>query len=65
LEQQVPQLLKQLVEAGQLMAVESEFGLQTREGARWTHDFSRRRTAALGDDQRLNSKRAELLRDGC
>jgi len=65
LEQQVPKLLKQLVEAGQLMAVESEFRLQTREGARWTHDFSRRRTAALGDDQRVNSKRAELLRDGC
>lgn len=65
LEQQVPKLLKQLVDAGQLMAVESEFRLQTREGARWTHDFSRRRTAALGDDQRINSKRAELLRDGC
>ena len=34
LEQQVPKLLKQLVDAGQLMAVESEYRLQTREGAR-------------------------------
>jgi len=64
LEQQVPQQLKQLVDAGQLMAVESEYRLQTREGARWTHDFNRRRTAALNDDQRINAKRAELLRDG-
>lgn len=64
LEQQVPKLLKQLVDAGQLMAVETEYRLQTREGAVWTHDFNRRRTAALNDDQRINSKRAELLRDG-
>lgn len=64
LEQQVPQLLKQLVESGQLMAVETEFRLQTREGASWTHDFNRRRTSALNDDQRINSKRSELLREG-
>ena len=64
LEQQVPVLLKQLVDAGQLMAVESEYRLQTREGVVWTHDFNRRRAAALNDDQRINSKRAELLRDG-
>ena len=64
LEQQVPKLLKQLVDAGQLMAVETEYRLQTREGAVWTHDFNRRGTAALNDDQRINSKRAELLRDG-
>jgi hypothetical protein len=64
LEQQVPKLLKQLVDAGLLMAVETEYRLQTREGAVWTHDFNRRRTSALNDDQRINSKRAELLRDG-
>ena len=64
LEQQVPKLLKQLVDAGQLMPVENEYRLQTREGARWTNDFNRRRTAVLNDDQRINSKRAELLRDG-
>jgi hypothetical protein len=64
LEQDVPKLLKQLVDAGQLMAVESEYRLQTREGVLWTHDFNRRRTSALNDDQRINSRRAELLRDG-
>jgi len=64
LEQQVPKLLKQMEVDGHLMAVESEYRLQTREGVLWTHDFNRRRTSALNDDQRINSKRAELLRDG-
>lgn len=64
LEQQIPQRLQHLVETGQLMAVETEYRLQTREGAVWTHDFNRRRTAALNDDPRINAKRAELLRDG-
>jgi hypothetical protein len=64
LDQQVPKLLQQLVDAGHLMAVDTEYRLQTREGARWTHDFNRRRAAVLSDDARINSKRAELLRDG-
>ncbi len=64
LDQKIPVLLKQLVDAGQVMAVETEYRLQTREGALWTHDFNRRRAAALGDDGRINAKRAELLRDG-
>ncbi len=64
LEQQVPKLLKKMEVDGHLMAVESEYRLQTREGVLWTHDFNRRRTAALNDDQRINSKRAELLREG-
>ncbi len=64
LEQQVPKMLKQLDDAGQLMAVENEFRLQTREGTLWTHDFNRRRASALNDDQRINTKRVELLRDG-
>jgi hypothetical protein len=64
LEQRVPALLKQLVEAGHLMAVESEYRLQTREGVRWTHDFNRSRAAVLADEQRVNAKRAEFLRDG-
>ena len=64
LEQQIPKLLTRLVTAGQLMAVETEYRLQTREGAVWTHDFNRRRTSALNDDPRINSKRAELLRVG-
>jgi hypothetical protein len=64
LEQEIPLLLKKLVDAGQIMAVESEYRLQTREGSVWTNDFNRRRTATLNDDQRINSKRSELVRDG-
>jgi hypothetical protein len=64
LDQQIPALLEQLVQAGQLMVVETEYRLQTREGARWTNDFNRRRTATLSDEERINSKRAELLRGG-
>jgi hypothetical protein len=64
LDQKVPVMLEELVKTGQLMAVEKEFRLQTQEGARWTHDFNRRRTSALSDEERINSKRAELLRDG-
>jgi hypothetical protein len=64
LEQQVPKLLKQLVDAGQIMAVESEYRLQTREGVVWTHEFNQRRTAILNDDQRINSTRADLLLEG-
>ncbi len=64
LEQQIPSQLKHLVETGQLMAVDTEYRLQTREGAVWTHDFNRRRTAALNDDPRINAKRAELLLAG-
>lgn len=64
LEQLVPKLLKQMEADGHLLAVESEYRLQTREGVLWTHDFNRRRTAALNDNQRINSRRAELLRDG-
>ncbi|MBK9494691.1 MAG: BREX system P-loop protein BrxC [Xanthomonadales bacterium] len=64
LEQQVSKQLKQLVDQGQLMAVETEYRLQTREGAVWTHEFNRRRTTTLNDDQRIGAKRAELLREG-
>ncbi|MEX1049637.1 MAG: BREX system P-loop protein BrxC [Akkermansiaceae bacterium] len=64
LEQQVPALLEELVKTGHIMAVEKEYRLQTKEGARWTHDFNRRRTSTLNDEERINSKRAELLREG-
>jgi hypothetical protein len=60
---EIPKLLKQLVDAGHLMMVENEYRLQTREGAKWTHDFNRRRTSVLNDEARINGRRDELLRD--
>lgn len=62
LDQQVPVQLQRLVDSGQIMAVEREFRLQTREGASWTNDFNRRRASALNNEERINSTRAELLR---
>ena len=63
LEQQVPKQLKQLVDAGHLMAVESEYRLQTREGMVWTRNFNSRRATALSDGERINSEREDLLRE--
>lgn len=60
---EIPKSLKQLVDAGHLMMVESEYRLQTREGAKWTHDFNRRRTGVLNDESRINGRRDELLRE--
>ena len=57
LEQQVPLQLKYLLDHGQVMSVDTEYRLQTREGAIWTHDFNRRRTAVLNEDSRINDKR--------
>lgn len=62
LRQEIPKLLAQLVKDGHVMVVESEYRLQTREGAKWTHDFNRRRTGVLNDEARINARRDELLR---
>lgn len=61
--QEIPKQLKQLVDAGHLMLVGSEYRLQTREGAKWTHEVNRRRTAVLNDEARINARRDELLRE--
>lgn len=63
LRQEVPKALEQLVAAGQVMVVDSEHRLQTREGARWTHEFNRRWTTVLGDEPRINARREEVLRE--
>lgn len=63
LRQEIPKMLEQLVKDGHVMVVESEYRLQTREGAKWTHDFTRRRTGVLNDEARINARRDELLRD--
>lgn len=62
LREEIPKLLSQLVDAGQVMAVGDDHRLQTREGAKWTHDFNRRRTGVLNDEARINARREELLR---
>lgn len=64
LRQEVPALLKALVDAGKLMFVENdEYLLQTKEGANWNQDYNRRRGQILNDDSRLNDEREKLLRE--
>ncbi len=63
LRQEVPPLLKDLVDKGKLMLVENEYLLQTREGANWNQDFNRRRSQIINDESRLNDEREKLLRE--
>ena len=63
LRQQIPGLLAALVEAGQLVQIEDEYRIQTREGAEWDADYRHRYNQVLDNEVRLNQARRELLRD--
>jgi hypothetical protein len=53
LRQQLPGLLTAMEQDGVLMKVDSEYRLQTTEGAAWESEFRKRRAAALGDQPQL------------
>lgn len=57
----VNELLPQLVDAGQLMQVDSEYRVQTRESAAWESDYQRHYKAFLDDDTKLATARAEAI----
>lgn len=61
--QSLPGLLDELVAKGKLMRVDSEYCLQTREGAGWTHDFNQRRNRILNDEALLGAERDRLITD--
>jgi hypothetical protein len=63
LRQVIPGLLETLEARGKLMRVDSEYCLQTREGAGWNHDFNQRRSRILNDDALLGAERERLLGD--
>jgi hypothetical protein len=63
LRQEIPNLLKGLVDDGKLMLVENEYLLQTKEGANWNQDYNKRRSHILNDESRLNDERERLLRE--
>ncbi len=63
LRQQLPQLLE-LMEQEQdsaLMKVDSEYRLQTTEGAAWEAEFRKRRAAVLNDQPLIASRLTQLL----
>jgi hypothetical protein len=59
--QAVPVALQALVDAGQLMQVETEFRVQTRESAAWEADFQKHRKALSDDDTKVGTARGEAL----
>lgn len=61
LRQQLPELLKKLVEDGVLMDIEGEFRLQTTEGASWEGEFRKRRAAVISDVTLIDAQRRQLL----
>jgi len=63
LRQQLPDLLKKLVEDGVLMDIDGEFRLQTTEGASWEGEFRKRRAAAINDVTLIDAQRRQLLSD--
>ena len=62
LRKRIPDLLVELVEQGILMPLEDEYRLQTREGAEWEFDFTRRFATIRDSASRIESERSELFR---
>ncbi len=61
LRQQLPGLLGAMEEDGVLMKVDSEYRLQTTEGAAWEAEFRKRRAAALNDQPLIASRLTRCL----
>jgi hypothetical protein len=61
LRQQFPGLLGAMEQDGVLMKVDSEYLLQTTEGAAWETEFRKRRTAVLNDQPMIASRLSQFL----
>jgi len=61
LRQQLPGLLAAMDQDGVLMKVDSEYHLQTTEGAAWEAERRKRRAAALNDQPLIASRLSQLL----
>jgi len=61
LRQQLPGLLGAMEQDGVLMKVDSEYRLQTTEGAAWEAEFRKRRAAALNDQPLIAFRLSQFL----
>lgn len=61
LRQKIPPLLKALTEEGVLMDIESEYRLQTSEGASWESEFRKRRSAILANGPQIDAIRSQAV----
>lgn len=65
LRKEIPSILDKMVEKGDLMQIDNEFHIQTREGAKWEGDY-RTHLSRLGtDDTRIAEERCALLNAKC
>ena len=65
LRKRIPALLKALEDDGQIMSIENEYHLQTRESSAW-HDEYRKQLADLtGNPVRIDDERVTLFRKAC
>ena len=61
LRQQLPGLLAAMEQDGVLMKVDSEYRLQTTEGAAWEAEFRKRRAAVMNDQPLIASQLTQFL----
>lgn len=61
LRQQIPGIVKALVDDSVLMEVDGEYRLQTTEGAAWETEFRRQRASAINNEPQLSAHRSLLL----
>ncbi|MCL5996402.1 MAG: BREX system P-loop protein BrxC [Chloroflexi bacterium] len=62
LRKRVPELLEALVQKGDIMQVEDEYRLQTRESAAWSNELRSHYLKITNDADQVPSERASLLR---
>ncbi|MEJ7711065.1 MAG: BREX system P-loop protein BrxC [Pyrinomonadaceae bacterium] len=61
----VPELLRELTESRDLIQVNDEYRLQTKESSAWDADYRDRFNKITGDEGRYASERADVLRTAC
>lgn len=61
LRQQLPGLLEVMEQDGVLMKVDSEYRLQTTEGASWEAEFRKRRAAVMNDQPLIAARLSQFL----
>jgi len=61
LREQVPGVVKALVDDSVLMEIDGEYHLQTTEGAAWETEFRRQRASAINNEPQVAAQRAHLL----
>ena len=65
LRKRIPGLLDGLVQGGELMQVDSEYRLQTRESSAWDAAYREKQSRIFNDPQRMADLRSDMLREEC